>query len=122
MTGSIDGKSLGDSSSIRFARQFRTNSRPERDLSPSSVYSLNDQVVRSSQRLNASGQHPGASLSSSANILGEATEITNENARAADNKDPFCVRTLMDNLRQILNEDDVEQPSTTTPVNKALKK
>ncbi|KAI6192160.1 RBR-type E3 ubiquitin transferase [Aphelenchoides bicaudatus] len=114
MSGSIDGKSMGDSASLRFARQCRANSRPERDLSPSSIYSLNDQTTRLPQRSN--GQCPNPSLSNSGNILAtamaqveaEAVEV-GENVGGVDNRDPFRVRTLMDNLRQILNDDDDEQ-------------
>lgn len=124
MTGSIDGKSMGDSASIRFARQCRANSRPERDLSPSSIYSLNDQPSRLPQRLSAGGQCSNPSNSASiiastiAQIEAESAEITNENVGATDNRDPFRVRTFMDNLRQILNDDEAEQVPNTSRVQK----
>lgn len=126
MSGSIDGKSLGDSTSLRFARQCRANSRPERDLSPSSVYSLNDQPVVArfpNQRLSATGQYPTTSanaLLTSTHGQPDANEIKSDNVGSTDNRDPFRVRSLLDNLRQILNDDDELEP--TTNVNKVHKK
>lgn len=124
MTGSIDGKSMGDSASLRFARQCRANSRPERDLSPSSIYSFNDQPTRLPQRLSAGVQC--ANPTNSSNILAsamaqhetEVAEIRSKNVGTSDNWDPFRVRTLMDNLRQILNDDDDEQMPSASRMHK----
>lgn len=113
MSGSIDGKSLGDSSSLRFVRQHRANSRPERDLSPSSVYSLNDQqVVRlPTQRLNTT-----TSSNLPSNGQTELSEVTNDNVGSTDNRDPFRVQSLLDNLRQILNDDDDNNEQAAVPL------
>lgn len=114
MSGSIDGKSLGDSSSLRFVRQHRANSRPERDLSPSSVYSLNEQQTRLSTQRLATNQCVATSsnlLPNSSNGQADLTEVTNENVGSTDNRDPFRVQSLLDNLRQILNDDKNEQTS-----------
>jgi hypothetical protein len=114
MTGSIDGKSMGDSASLRFARQCRANSKPERDLSPSSIYSLNDQQTRLPPRLSAAGQYANPPTSK-AQI--EAEEINGDNVGGTDNRDPFRVRTFMDNLRQILNDEE-EQVSNANRTQK----
>ena len=116
MSGSIDGKSLGDSTSLRYARQNRANSRPERDLSPSSIYSFNDQPTASrlpTQRLGFA-QHP---TTASNGFLSIGQSDVNDPTSDA-NRDPFRVRSLLDNLRQILNDDELEEQS----INKSNKK
>ncbi|KAI6230354.1 RBR-type E3 ubiquitin transferase [Aphelenchoides fujianensis] len=85
--------SIADSASVRMPRQQRTNSRPERDLSPSSINSLGDSR---SLIINKSPQ-PAVDFAS----------LPNEQQPAGG--ELFRFRTFMDNLRQILNDDVAEE-------------
>ncbi|KAI6209928.1 RBR-type E3 ubiquitin transferase [Aphelenchoides besseyi] len=96
--------SITDSASVRMNRQYRTNSRPERDLSPSSINSLGD-----SRSLIMGIQKPLAVSPQLSTVAVDfaplPTESNAERSNQTTGGEFFRFRTFMDNLRQILNDE-----------------